>query len=542
MTEAPAGPQNGVASAVARSGAPRVVVVGAGVGGLVTALLLASKGLRVQVLEASSKPGGKMRQILAGGQPVDSGPTVLTMRWVFEQIFEEAGSSLAQHLALAPLQVLARHAWGPDPERDRLDLHADRARTVDAIARFSSPAEARRFERFCDESQRVYRSLEGPYIRSSRPSLASMMTGLGPLGLARLAGLGPNSSMWSLLSRRFQDPRLRQLFGRYATYCGASPWSAPATLMLVAQVELQGVWTVSGGMHALALALADLGRRRGVEFEFDTPVNAITVHRGRASGACSADGRHWQADAVVFNGDADALAQGLLGTAVQAAVPARRPTDRSLSALTCSVLARTEGFPLVRHNVFFQDDYASEFKDVFDRGRLPRQGTVYLCAQDRGDDGPAPANRPERLLMLVNAPPNGDRVAADPMEIERCEHTSLALLERCGLTVERQTPSWVRTTPQDFSRLFPGSGGGLYGTATHGWMSLFRRPGSTTRIPGLFLAGGSVHPGPGVPMAALSGSLAANTVMAHLGSISRSHAAAISGGISTPSATTVGTG
>jgi 1-hydroxycarotenoid 3,4-desaturase len=519
-----------------------VVVVGAGVGGLVTALLLASKGLRVQVLEAGSAPGGKMRQVLAGGQPVDSGPTVLTMRWVFEQIFEAAGSSLSQHLSLAPLEVLARHAWGRDPDRDRLDLYADRARTVDAIARFSSPAEARRFEQFCDESQRVYQSLEGPYIRSQRPSMTSMMSGLGPLGLARLAGLGPMTSMWSLLSRRFQDPRLRQLFGRYATYCGASPWAAPATLMLVAQVELQGVWTVAGGMHALALALADLGRRRGVEFEYDAPVSEITVHQGRASGARCQDGRHWQADAVVFNGDADALAQGLMGPAVQGAVPARLPADRSLSALTCSVLAKTSGFPLVRHNVFFQDDYASEFKDVFARGRLPRKGTVYLCAQDRGDDAPGPSNRPERLLMLVNAPPNGDRVAADPMEIERCEHTSLALLERCGLTVERQTQAWVRTTPQDFSRLFPGSGGGLYGTATHGWMALFRRPGATTRVPGLFLAGGSVHPGPGVPMAALSGSLAANTVTAHLGSINRFHTAAISGGISTPSVTTVGTG
>jgi 1-hydroxycarotenoid 3,4-desaturase len=519
-----------------------VVVVGAGVGGLVTALLLASQGLRVQVLESGSTPGGKMRQVLAGGQPVDSGPTVLTMRWVFEQIFEAAGSSLEQLVALTPLQVLARHAWGPDPLRDRLDLFADRARTVDAIARFSSPAEARRFERFCDESQRLYRSLEGPYIRSKRPSLSSMMTGLGPLGLARLARLGPMTSMWSLVSRRFQDPRLRQLFGRYATYCGASPWLAPATLMLVAQVELQGVWTVSGGMHALALALADLGRRRGVAFEYDAPVSEITVARGRASGALGRDGRHWPADAVVFNGDADALAQGLLGKAVQTAVPARRPADRSLSALTCSVLARTGGFPLSRHNVFFQDDYAGEFKDVFERGRLPRQGTVYLCAQDRGDEGPGPGPHQERLLMLVNGPPNGDHAAADPMEIERCEHTSLALLERCGLTVERRTQDWVRTTPQDFSRLFPGSGGGLYGTATHGWMSLFRRPGTMTRVPGLFLAGGSVHPGPGVPMAALSGSLAASTVMAHLGSISRSPAGAISGGTSTPSATTASTG
>ena len=197
-------------------------------------------------------------------------------------------------------------------------------------------------------------------------------------------------------------------------------------------------------------------------------------------------------------------------------------------------------------------DYAAEFDDIRVHGRLPRQGTVYVCAQDRTDNAAAP-DGPERLLMLVNAPPNGDRVAADPLEIERCEQNSLALLQRCGLTVEKpsaqadlsaqpQTPSlWQRTTPQDFNCLYPGSGGGLYGTATHGWMALFRRPGSTTRLPGLFLAGGSVHPGPGVPMAAMSGLLAAETLQAHLASTNRFHPVATSGGTSTPSATTAGT-
>jgi 1-hydroxycarotenoid 3,4-desaturase len=197
--------------------------------------------------------------------------------------------------------------------------------------------------------------------------------------------------------------------------------------------------------------------------------------------------------------------------------------------------------PLVRHNVFFQDDYAGEFDDVFQRGRLPQKGTVYLCAQDRSGPEGEPQG-PERLLMLVNAPPNGDLKRADPMEIEACEQRSLALLSRCGLHLKRDPAAWVRTTPQDFSRLFPGSGGGLYGTATHGWMTLFKRPGSSSDLPGLYLAGGSVHPGPGVPMAAMSGVLAAEALMAHLGLTSLSRPGAISGGISTRSATTASTG
>lgn len=526
---------------------PRVVIVGAGIGGLVTALLLAHRGLRVQVLEAAATPGGKMRQLHPGGQPVDAGPTVLTMRWIFEAIFREAGVELADVVGLRPLSVLARHAWGDGGGADRLDLFADRARSADAIGRFAGRAEAGRFLAFCDEARRVYRTLEGPYIRSPKPSVPGMIAALGPRGLAQLTALGPLTSLASLLARRFQDPRLRQLFGRYATYCGASPWAAPATLLLVAQVEMDGVWTVNGGMHALAQAVARLATERGAEFSYGSTATEITGARGRASGVRTADGRFFEADAVVFNGDADALAHGQLGSAAQQAVPPRRATDRSLSALTACVLARAQGFPLTRHNVFFQNDYAAEFRDVFEAGRLPRAGTVYVCAQDRGDEAADPG-RPERLLLLVNAPPNGDRVAADPLEIQTCEQTTLALLRRCGLRLDPvppeagSAPSWQRTTPQDFSHLFPGSGGGLYGTATHGWMALFRRPGATTRLPGLVLAGGSVHPGPGVPMAAMSGLRAAETVMAHLASTSRSFAAATCGGTSTPSATTAATG
>ena len=518
---------------------PRVVVVGAGIGGLVAALLLAQRGLRVQVVDAGPLPGGKMRRHSIGGRPIDTGPTVLTMRWIFERIFQEAGSTLEDHVSLTPLQVLARHAWGT-AEGDRLDLHADRAQSIDAIGRFAGAAEARRFEAFCDEARRIYRTLEEPYIRSQRPSVAGMIAALGPRGLARLTALGPLTSLASLLSRRFTDPRLRQLFGRYATYCGASPWAAPATLLLVTQVEMDGVWAVDGGMHALATAVAGLAAQRGVEFSHGTTVSEITVQGGRASGVTAADGRHWPADAVLFNGDADALARGMLGEACRDAVPPRRPADRSLSALTCSVLAPTRGFPLARHNVFFHDDYRAEFDDIQRHDRLPRKGTVYLCAQDRVDDLPPPAGA-ERLLMLVNAPPHGDRVAADPLEIETCEQTSLALLRRCGLTLDLDSAPWQRATPQDFNRLYPGSGGGLYGTATRGWMALFRRPGSTTRLPGLFLAGGSVHPGPGVPMAAMSGLLAAETLQAHLASTRLFPGVATSGGTSTPSATTAST-
>ncbi len=536
-----------------------VVVVGAGVGGLVSALLLACRGLRVTLVERAATPGGKMRRVMAGGQPIDSGPTVFTMRWIFDQIFAAAGTRAEDELSLTPLSVLARHHWpqagAAGDEVASLDLFADRARSAEAIGRFSGAVEAQRFLRFCDEAQRIYQTLEGPYIRSGKPSFLQMVGDLGPRGLLLLAGLGPFASLWRTLARHFRDPRLQQLFGRYATYCGASPWAAPATLMLVAQVEMDGVWTVDGGMHEVACTLARLAQSRGARLRYGLHVEEIVVRDGRACGVRLRDAQGaietLAADSVIFNGDAAALPLGLLGAAARHAAPVVAPHERSLSAVTWSMSARTQGQPLVRHNVFFQPDYAAEFADIFGRGRLPRQGTVYVCAQDRDDASRLPADLAaagERLLCLVNAPAVGDLAtsALDATEIETCEKTSFALLARCGLTLAREPQSTVTTTPREFHQMFPGTGGALYGRGfsdrlTHGWMTLFKRASAQSHLPGLYLAGGSVHPGPGVPMAAMSGQLAAATLLAHLDSTSRCGRVVISGGTSTPSVTMAGT-
>ncbi len=516
----------------------RVVVVGAGIGGLVAALLLASRGLQVDLIEAASAPGGKMRTNRVDGASIDAGPTVFTMKWVFEQILDEAGASPSDLPRLDPLDILARHAWRRSDAH--LDLLADVDRSADAIGRFSGAQEAGRYRSFCDEARQVYQRLLGPAIRSPRPSLGGMVRELGPAGLVTLARLGPFASLWSRLGHHFRDPRLRQLFGRYSTYCGGSPWLAPATLMLIAHVEQCGVWSVSGGMHALARSLAALATARGARLRYGVRCTRIRVRDGQVTSVELDDGETIAADSVVFNGDSQALAAGLLGDDPRGALDSLPREARSLSAVTFALHARTAGFPLVRHNVFFDDDYASEFDDIFRKRNLPSRGTVYVCAQDRDDRAQAPAGR-ERLLCLVNAPPEGDRFAFGPDQVEPCLNRSLQLMARCGLHLEASAPMQV-TTPADFERLFPASGGALYGRATHGWMTVFNRPGSASRVQGLYLAGGSVHPGPGVPMAALSGRLAAAALMARLDSTSRSRRADIFGGTSTRSATTAGTG
>ncbi len=513
----------------------QVVVVGAGVGGLVAALELAAQGLEVTIVERAVSPGGKMRQVLAGGRAMDAGPTVFTMRWVFEELFAAVGERLDEHLALQPLQVLARHAWGPS---ERLDLHADLERTVAAIAAFSGAAEADRYRRFSRRAEGIYRTLERPFLRASRPNALSLAWRAGWRGLPGLLRISPLATMWGELAREFRDPRLAQLFARYATYCGSSPFQAPATLMLVAHVEREGVWSVQGGMHALARCLAGMARRRGARLQLGVGVAEVVVHQGRARGVVLDDGERIDADAVVFSGDAQALAGGRLGHAARPAVRPRPRSARSLSALTWNLCAPAAGFPLLRHNVFFSSDYAAEFDDLLARRRVPREPTVYVCAQDRHDSAEGLDAHAERLLVLVNAPPDGDAGRLETKELRSCQERSWSVLQRCGLTIEAPAVSAVTTQPADFERMFPATGGALYGPASHGWLASFQRPASRSRVPGLYLAGGSTHPGPGVPMAALSGRMAAASLLADLprrrASTPPWPTAATPGGTSTP--------
>ena len=489
--------------------ARHAIVIGAGAGGLSASIDLARAGFQVTLLERGNAPGGKMHTRAVDDREVDGGPTVLTMRSIFEQLFADAGACLNDRLTLLESPIIARHAWS---HGGVLDLYPDAKRSRQSIEDFAGTDNAAGFERFYSQSARIHQTLSETFMTASKPDPVTLVGRvLRQHHPSSLMAARPAPNLWRALGGFFSDERLRQLFARYATYVGSSPLSTPATLMLIAHVELEGVWLVDGGMHRLAAAMADLGRELGIDLHLNTHVSEVLVKGGKACGVRLEDGTSLPADAVVFNGDTNALATGQLGDEAMRAVKPRSVEQRGLSALTWCIKGSSSGFGLDHHNVFFESDYPSEFNTLFEKRNVPSKPTVYLCAQDRGPNGSL--NGSERLLMLVNAPADGARQSWSEDDVARTRDNALAVLERCGLNLGFRDSDCVSTTPNDWHGRFPGSGGSLYGGASHGIWSSFTRPGARSRLKGLYLSGGSVHPGPGVPMATLSGRLAASAVV-----------------------------
>ena len=508
-----------------------VAIVGAGIGGLVAAVRFAHIGLPVTVFERASGPGGKMRTRPSVAGPIDAGPTVLTMRSIFDALFSEIGERLDAHLTLRSNPVLARHYWA---DGTTLDLAADPATSRANVAHVFGSRAAADFTRFSDRAQRLFEAFDGPMMRAAEPSRTALATRV----LARpglIADMAPARSLSASLRGAFREPKLRQLFERYATYVGGTPELSPAVLALIWHAEARGVWSVDGGLHGLARTLEALARARGAVFRYGADVTEIELRDGTAA-ALRVYGERIPARTILFNGDPRALGQGALGRCLSAVVPSGATEPRSLSAEVHTFAATPSGPPLSAHNVFFGDDPEAEFRPLA-RGETPEDATLYLCAQDRGGGAMPPAI--ERFEIIRNAPPIR-RAAPDPApkEIAACQSRAIARLQRFGLTFSPMPEPEALTLPQDFAMDFPESLGSLYGRSPQGTMAAFARPTARTAIPGLYLAGGGAHPGAGVPMAALSGQHAVATILADRTSRSRFRRRAMPGGMSTASATT----
>ncbi len=522
---------------------PQAVVIGGGVGGLAAAIRLAREGLRVTLIEQGPRVGGKLnlREVPHPNRPhdrpfrFDTGPSLLTLPFVFKDLFEFAGVDIRSRLPITRLDPIQRFVW---PDGQTLELTGDHAVNLRNVRAFS-PDDAVGFERLIAYGRKIW-ELSGESFLGQAPE--QMLRGDGKFDPAAALSMlsvplriGVLRRFSTVIEKQIRHPRLREIFYQYATYSGASPFKAPATLAVIPYCEMEfGGWHPNGGMYRIAEALESVARELGV--------TVLTRHRAEKILTVARPGKRQasirvlgvevndlsrdaasisriDADVVICNADVVWAYRHLIESS-------HRPhfSDAKLDALEpggsgmCLMLGVEGRYEqLAHHTKFMPTDYRSDLRAMFETRTIPEDPCIYVCAPSRTDASVAPEGC-ENLFVLCSAPPidgNLDWHQAGAMY----EAQIIASLERRGLTdLSKRIRVRERFTPMELMHLYNANAGAIYGISSNSMRTAFLRPPNRDRkIEGLFFAGGSTHPGGGLPLVALSGKVAASLAMEFVG-------------------------
>ncbi|WP_168702555.1 phytoene desaturase family protein [Gordonia paraffinivorans] len=491
----------------------RIIVIGAGVGGLAAAMRLQHAGHDVTVLEQFDRVGGKLGVIKHDGFVFDTGPSLVTMPHVLTELFDETGAPVHERVHLERLPVAARYRF---PDGTVLDLPD----TIDAIPaeldRALGPGSGAQWTSFLRRAEQIWDVTHGPFLESPM----SVRTIIGGIATPRdVRAVAPWRSLRGLGSDHLRDSRLAMLLDRYATYTGSDPRRAPAALASVPWAEQAwGSWYVRGGLGRIATAMHDRFVELGGTVELGVEVARVSTDRtGRVDGVVTADGSTRPADVVVANADARQVYDRLLPR--RAARLPRVLLRRSTPSLSGFVLLLALDDPPAdqpHHHVLFAEDYDEEFDAVFGFNGPPRpvaRPTVYISAPDDPEIVPGPGTG--SWFVLVNAPRHdpGHGVDWDAEGLaEGYADQIMQVMADRGLDVRDRVRHRIIVSPADLERRTMTPGGSIYGSSSNGPRAAFLRPKNTSPVPGLYLVGGSSHPGGGLPLVMLSAKIVAGLI------------------------------
>lgn len=484
-----------------------VIIIGAGIGGLSAAVRLAAAGKKVIVLEKNAHPGGKMSEFTQQGFRWDTGPSVITMRHVFEDLFAAAGRRLDDYISLRAVDPLTRYFY---PDGIIFDAERDLSKMATQIARLETQ-DVEGYLNYLAYAARIHRITGPVFIYDKPPTPESFLR----VPVRDWLKADPFRTMNRAIRSFVKSPHLRQLLGRFATYVGGSPYLAPATLNVIAYVELLGgVWYPEGGVYAIAAAMARLAQELGVEMRANTGVRSIDLEGDRVSGVTLNDGTFMPASAIIANVDVTTVFRHLLPDtpAIQFRRARLEQAEASCSGFILMLGVERDHPQLAHHNIFFSRDYEAEFDAIFRRGVPAEDPTIYVAITSKTDPGHAPPGH-ENWFVLVNAP-----ALSSSYDWSQHAHAyrdlTLRRLADYGLDIRDKIRVEHRMTPADLETHTGAWRGALYGPSPNSRWTAFRRPHNRSNdVRGLYFAGGTTHPGGGVPMVTLSGKVAAEFVL-----------------------------
>ncbi|MGH8869983.1 MAG: phytoene desaturase family protein [Actinomycetes bacterium] len=490
----------------------RVVVVGAGMGGLAAAARLARQRHEVTVCEQASAVGGKLGTYTRDGFTFDTGPSLLTLPAVYRDLFRKTGRPLEQVLDLVPVDPVTRYRFA---DGATLDLpNASRSGVRGALDDALGGTAGRDWLAVLDRGAAMWDAVREPFLSSGDVGVRDLLRRAGRVHDLRV--VAPWQTLRGLGRHLLHDPRLHHLLDRYATYTGSDPRRTPAVLATAPYVEHAfGAWYVPGGLGRLGDALADRAHQRGVRLRTGAEVVRVSTSGGRVDGVVLADGETLPADVVVSDVDTASLYVELLPQPRQAARLRKATPSLSGFVLLLALRGRTPG--LRHHTVLFAEDYDAEFDAVFGQPASPvPDPTLYVGAPD--DPALRPDDGHEAWQVLVNAPRHGTDGAPGTVDwtapglAESYADRVLAVMAGRGLDVRDRVRWRVIRTPADLERETRSPGGAIYGSSSNGRRAAFLRPANRSPVPGLFLVGGSAHPGGGLPLVAMSAATVAGMV------------------------------
>jgi phytoene desaturase len=471
------------------------VVIGAGLGGLASAALLASKGYAVSVYEKNATAGGKMQEVRSGEYRFDTGPSLFTMPFVLESLFNECGEKMQEYLTWSELNPICRYFYS---DGVIFDNFSDRELTKEQITRFA-PDDADSYDGFLNRSEELYNKTADAFLFNPLYSFSDLKN----LKLTDFLGIDAFSTVSDKVDEHFSSDHLRKFFKRFTTYNGSSPYLAPATLNVIPHVELnQGGYYVQGGLYRIAEAFQQLGEKKGVKFHFNKTVKSIGCNGDRAQFVILDDGSEMRCDLLIANSDAtDTILNLLPGSVVSNRKKRRQEAiEPSCSGFVMLLGCNRTWDQLRHHNIFFSTDYQKEFQYIFDSKVMPEDPTIYVANTSFTDPDHAPPGG-SNLFILVNAP---YVTAGQDWETAEKEYSQFLIndLEKRGLEGLGNSIEYSETiTPADFLKRYGSNRGSIYGTSSNSRFAAFLRPRNKFRgLNNLYLVGGSTHPGGGIPL------------------------------------------
>lgn len=487
-----------------------VIVAGAGIGGLSAAVRLQACGFRTLLLDRNERAGGKLNLIESSSYRFDTGPSLVTMPEVFDELFAAAGMSFRERLEVVRLEPYCRYFFNDGSMLETSDSMEATSRTLMRIA----PRDTEAFFAFLAKAAMWYRMSAESVIYGPPLDWRNMAkSDLDPVAFFRAR---PFQRLDSFIRATFRDERIRRIARLIALYTGCAPDRAPAIFSLIPFLEFGlGRWYVKGGLYGIAQALVERYVASGGTWRPSTPVAEIRFENGRAARAITAAGESLTARTFIVNGDVATASRTFLASAPGAARMNRRlaALRPSTSAFVLMLGTRADVRGLVHHNIFFSADERKEWREIFTEGVPPSDPTVYLNHPSFTDPAIAPPGG-SALFAMVNVP------ASDPARWDWSRRSD-EYQERVLDTLEKRLPDLrsttdvsFRRTPLDFAERTYADRGSLYGKAPDSLAAMTKRPRNTEPgFDGVYFVGGTTHPGAGIPLAALSGKLVAQQIL-----------------------------